>query len=284
MNRVFLADEAVINRIIKSFDREHFVTPPQYALYCIQYDDCSITIYNSRKVVFQGKNAAIYAASFFPEKSVVLPQAGSDEVGTGDYFGPVCVCGCYLDDDSYRQIEHLNIIDSKQLTDPQIIEIAKQLVRHVPYSLLILNNAKYNQLQSENNLNQIKAKMHNKCYLNLRNKGIILPDLLVIDDFCGEEKFYQYLQGEAEIIRNFSFETKAENKYVSVACGALIARYAFLESLQAMNRQYGCQFPKGAGPAVDEFAAYFVRKHGWQELRNVAKMNFKNTQKIEAIK
>jgi hypothetical protein len=21
-----------------------------------------------------------------------LPQAGSDEVGTGDYFGPVCVC------------------------------------------------------------------------------------------------------------------------------------------------------------------------------------------------
>ena len=27
------------------------------------------------------------------------PQAGSDEVGTGDYFGPVCVCASYVTKD-----------------------------------------------------------------------------------------------------------------------------------------------------------------------------------------
>ncbi len=281
MNRVFLADEQTINRIIKSFDKEYFVTPPQYALYCIQYDDCVITIYNSKKVMFQGKNAEIYAASFFADKEVFLPQCGRDEVGTGDFFGPVCVCACYIDENIYKKIKHLNIIDSKMLNDTQIIDIAKQLIKNVPHSLLILDNAKYNQVNPENNLNQIKAKMHNKCYVNLKSKGIELPELIVIDDFCGPDNFYRYIKNEPDVIQNLRFETKAENKYLAVAAGALIARYAFLDSLEKMNKKYDCNFPKGAGTVVDEFAQEFVNKYGFDELSNVAKLNFKNIQKIE---
>ncbi len=280
MNRVYQGNEEVIQRIKNSFDREYFVRPPQYSNTRIKYDDCIITIYDSGKVMFQGANAGIYAATFFPEKEITLPQCGSDEVGTGDYFGPVCVCACYLDDRIYEKIRDLNVIDSKQLTDTYIEKIAPKLIEAVPHSLLILTNRQYNDVIRENNLNKIKARMHNKCYLNLMDKGIRLPQLTVIDDFCGEDKYYRYIRYEKDIVRNITFETKAENKYAAVACGAIISRYAFLESMKAMSEKYGMTFPKGAGSKVNEFGKTFIEKYGQGELINVAKLNFKNTAEI----
>lgn len=282
MNRVYDANQEQINRIISSFDDEFFITPPQWATHCIHFDDCVITIYQSGKVMFQGKNADLYSTIFFPIEPTTMPQAGSDEVGTGDYFGPVCVCACYVDAQIYERIKHLSLVDSKQLSDSQIVSIAPQLLKEVPHSLLVLDNVKYNMVNASNNMNQIKAKMHNKCYVNLKKKGIALPELMVIDDFCGERNYYSYVHGEPEIIENIHFETKAENKFISVACGAIIARYSFLYYLQKMSEKYGCQFPKGAGAQVDEFARMFVQKFSREELNNVAKINFKNTSKIEA--
>ena len=41
------------------------------------------------------------------------PQAGSDEVGTGDYFGPVCVCASYVTQDNVDFLIKLGVRDSK---------------------------------------------------------------------------------------------------------------------------------------------------------------------------
>lgn len=288
----FPADSQTIEKIIESFEEDFFKDPPQYAQYRIDYDDCTIIIYSSGKVVFQGKNAKIYAASFFPEEMAevlennettstpVLPQAGSDEVGTGDLFGPVCVANAYVDEKIYQKIKHLNIIDSKQLTDKAIREIAPEIMKKVPYSLMILDNAKYNEVYPKNNMNKIKARMHNQGYLNLQKK-VRLPERIVIDDFCGESLYYHYLKDEKEVVRNITFETKAENKYISVACGAIIARYAFLTKMDEMGKKYDCVFPKGAGANVDEFLDDFIKKHSQEELRNVAKLNFKNLEKLQ---
>ena len=65
MNYVFKADKDTIERIITSFDREYFVEPVAYSDYRINYDSCIITVYSSGKVMFQGDNSRIYAASFF---------------------------------------------------------------------------------------------------------------------------------------------------------------------------------------------------------------------------
>ncbi len=61
--------------------------------------ECVITAYTSGKVVFQGEGARSYAdiTSACDDKiAEYFPQAGSDEVGTGDYFGPVVVCACLV--------------------------------------------------------------------------------------------------------------------------------------------------------------------------------------------
>ena len=49
---------------------------------------------------------------------------GSDEVGTGDYFGPIVVTASYVDQADMSFIEDLGVRDSKKLTDEKILEIA----------------------------------------------------------------------------------------------------------------------------------------------------------------
>lgn len=276
----FKADEKTIERIRNSFEKEYFIKQPPYSKYRISYDNCQITAYESGTVVFQGANADIYYHTFAPVKTQILPQAGSDEVGTGDFFGPVCVCACYIDESIYQKISHLNLVDSKRLSDEQIEKIGPILDKEVPHSLLILDNARYNKVIKDNNLNRIKARMHNKCYLNLKDKGITLPELTVIDDFCGKDLYYHYLKGEPKIVNNITFQTKAEDAYIAVACGAIISRYAFLESMKAMSKKYNFQFPKGAGKIVNEKAREFIKLYPQAELAKVAKLNFKTVETL----
>lgn len=251
-----------------------------YTEYQLRLENCVITAYTSGKVVFQGKDAEIYAAYLINEPAV-KNHAGSDEVGTGDYFGPVCVCACIVKNEDASWIKQLGIKDSKQLTDSQMLKIAPKLIERLDHSLLILDNSRYNRVHQTNNLNAIKAKLHNQAYLNLVNKGYLLPELIVIDQFTPETSYYRYLKDEKQVIKGIHFETKAENKYLAVACASIIARYGFLKTWEALENHYKMSFTKGAGSKVDEDARTFVNQYGWDELKNVAKMHFKNTENIK---
>jgi ribonuclease HIII len=252
-----------------------------YADCFIATEDCSITVYLSRKVVLQGAMAQHHAdiiASF----SGFVAHGGSDEVGTGDYFGPVCVCAVYIDQQHLDFVNSLNPSDTKGLDDKQIVIIAKELMKTVPYSLLILPNEKYNVLHKKYNLNAIKSILHNQCYLHLQKK-VKKPFTGIIDQFTPQESYYRYIKDEKEIFKDLRFETKAENKYLSVACGAIIARHAFLEALSQLEKYVGMPLPKGAGSKVDQAAADILKKHGMDMLNKVAKLHFKNTQKAKEI-
>lgn len=275
----FNADEKLINEITSYFHKEDFCEVGDYMLYKISRKNLSIIIYTSNKVVIQGKDADIYFEMFKPIDNIILPQAGSDEVGTGDFFGPICVCAAFIDEQTFDKIYDLNLTDSKQLNDEYILKVAPTLIKKVKHSLLILDNEKYNQVIKENNMNVIKAKLHNQAYINLQKKIKKLPELIIIDDFCGEDKYYQYLKGEKSI-KNITFETKAESKYLSVAIASMISRYAFLTKMSELSSKYRMTFPKGASNLVDEFTKTFVEKYGNDELKKVAKINFKNAKRI----
>lgn len=289
MNTVtLLLSQEQIDSIYKTYQQDAVKTPA-YAQYQLKTKGCTITAYESKKVVFQGIDAEEIASLFEKRKSTTThrtakrstyPQAGSDEVGTGDYFGPVCVCAAYVDEDHASLMKELDIQDSKQLTDDQIIKIAPKLMESIPYSLLILDNYKYNQVHQTQNLNKIKAKLHNQAYIHLRSKLGQLPTLSVIDQFTPETSYYGYLKDEKEIIRGITFETKAENKYPAVACGSIIARFAFLKAMDSLSEHYNFKLPKGAGPATDPLIQQFYNLHGEQGLMNAAKIHFKNTEKI----
>ncbi|MBR2067815.1 MAG: ribonuclease HIII [Solobacterium sp.] len=271
-----------------SLFHEYAHIAPQYAKWQLRLENCVITCYNSGKTVFQGKDAYIYAAKYDASivdnqpkegRKNIYPQAGSDEVGTGDYFGPICVCATYIHPTQVKALESLPIQDSKAITDKLILEVAPILMQQLKHSLLIVSNDKYNEVHVTNNMNQIKAKLHNQAFINLEKK-VELPEFIIVDQFTPETSYYRYLQKERKVINHIHFETKAESKYLSVAASSMIARYAFLKEMEKMNEKYQLDFPLGASDKVDLFAIEFINQYGIEELQHVAKMHFKNTEKI----
>ena len=273
-------------QLFKTFS-EFQTTPPQYAKWQLKPENCVITCYTSGKTVFQGKDANVYAAAFMEVQDEIpnttttnqYPQAGSDEVGTGDYFGPVCVCASYVTKDDVDFLVKLGVRDSKQMSDADMLKIGPLLMERIPHSLLIVPPQKYNQVHESNNLNAIKAKLHNQAYINLAKK-IELPSFKIIDQFTPETSYYRYLQNEPQIIRGIHFETKAEDKYLSVAVGSIISRYGFLKTWEEMEKKYNMTLPKGSGDKVDIVAQAFVERYGLERLGEIAKLHFKNTEKI----
>ena len=273
-------------QLFKTFG-EFQTTPPQYAKWQLKPENCVITCYTSGKTVFQGKDANVYAATFMevrdeistPTTTSHYPQAGSDEVGTGDYFGPVCVCASYVTKDDVDFLVKLGVRDSKQMSDADMLKIGPLLMERVPHSLLIVPPQKYNQVHESNNLNAIKAKLHNQAYINLAKK-IELPSFKIIDQFTPETSYYRYLKNEPQIVRGIHFETKAEDKYLSVAVGSIISRYGFLKTWEEMEQKYNMTLPKGSGDKVDIVAQAFVERYGFERLGEIAKLHFKNTEKI----
>ena len=261
-------------------------TPP-YALYQFKTSECVITAYESGKVVFQGNGADFYANAYENDSPIkkasntkeIYPQCGSDEVGTGDYFGPVCVCACCVQKEDVSFLRELKIQDSKAIQDEYIREIAPKLMKRLTYSLLIMDNVTYNRVHPTNNMVAIKSKLHNQAFVHLRKKLQGLPEFCIIDQFVQKNSYYRYVANEKEVVRDIHFETKAENKYLSVACGSIIARYAFLLAFDDMEERYNFHFLKGAGNKVDANIREFVKQHGKEELNKVAKLHFANTKK-----
>ncbi|MBQ8068195.1 MAG: ribonuclease HIII [Solobacterium sp.] len=261
--------------------REYETTAPQYADWQLRPENCVITSYTSGKVVFQGKDAEIYASPFqTAADDIPLPEAGSDEVGTGDYFGPVCVSAAIVTKADLPRLQELGVRDSKAVTDADIRRIAPELKQLLPHTILIVSPSHYNQVHTTTNMNAIKAKLHNQAYLNLAAKHN-LPSFCIVDQFAPKPMYYSYLRNEPNVIRTLHFETKAENKYPAVGAASILARNAFLEYMDKMEEYYGMTFAKGSGAPADRCAKEFVERFGKEKLGEVAKLHFKNTEKLK---
>ena len=244
---------------------------------------------SSFKVTFIGNEALTTAKLYDPEAELIEEkpkivsfwidintQLGSDEVGTGDFFGPINVVAALVTKQDIQELKELGIDDSKKLTDKAIKELVPSLLKKYRYCQLCCSNEKYNEMIEKGfNMNKIKAYLHNQALLHLSSKYKGNYPTYV-DQFCPENTYYEYLKGAKEIKDQIVFRTKGESYYPSIALASCIARYAFLTKIEQMKKEYGMAFPLGASIKVDEFANKFVAKYGVEELRKVCKMNFKN--------
>ena len=285
-------------------------TPP-YAIFQADDADTVITLYESGKAVFQGVSADIDARMWKemeqhlnPLKKVEMTNSdnkekkekkeikidpkiyyansiGSDEVGTGDYFGPIVVTSAFITKEDIPFLEELGVKDSKKLTDDKIHEIVPKLIKRIPYSSVILSNKEYNEkYNSDINMNKLKAILHNRVLGNLKEKGYNY-DYIVVDEFAKPFVYYNYLKESNNVVRNITFMTKGEDRCLSVACASLISRYIFIKEFDKLGESMGVFLPKGASNLVDDMGVKIVKKYGFDKLKEVAKLNFKNTDKIK---
>ena len=284
---------------------------PQYAMFQADDGDTVVTLYESGKAVFQGSDAdiaseywietekinsgtAIVTNSETKKKETIkgekkendskyhnINSVGSDEVGTGDYFGPIVVSSCYVTKEDVSFLDELGVMDSKKITDDKILKIAPLIAKRIKYKSIILNNKDYNKFHNNDfNMNKIKAILHNKVLYQMINEEHPDYDYIIVDEFAKEHRYYDYIKDSPNIQRNITFMTKAEDKCLSVACASIISRYLFLKEFDKLSDSLHIPLPKGANNEVDKIGMEIVEKYGKEKLFEVAKLNFMNTSRI----
>ena len=291
MNVVIKVDEDTKNKMIEYYkDKVREKTPP-YAIFQAKEEDTIITLYTSGKAMFQGTSAFVDANMWKAIKEndeedtdttdyMNTTSVGSDEVGTGDYFGPIVVTSAYVRKEDVSFLKELGCTDSKKITDDKIKKIAPEIIKKIKYKSIILKNEEYNEKYSkENNMNKIKAIMHNKV-LSLILDEVDKPDYIIVDEFARENRYYSYLNEIPNVVKGITFITKAESKNLAVAAASIIIRYIFLNEFDKLCDTYHLPLPKGSGASVDEIGQEAVEKYGKDILDKIAKKNFSNTSRI----
>ena len=297
MNVVIKVNDEIKEKMIEYYkDKKRDKVIP-YVVFQAEEEDTVITMYESGKVMFQGTSADVDAAMWgvalentkekqeenkkASEKYYYCNSVGSDEVGTGDYFGPIVVTATYVRKEDIPFLEELGVGDSKKIDDEKIKKIAPQIAKRIKYRSTILTNKEYNEKYTKDtNMNKIKAILHNNVLYKLMQEEKPEIDYIVVDEFAREARYYEYLSGTNVVQRNITFMTKAEDKNLAVACGSIISRYLFVIEFDKICDEVHLPLVKGAGKDVDAIGEEVVEKFGKEKLQDIAKVNFKNTDRI----
>ena len=312
MTIVYKISDNLKNEIIEHYKETARENKPPYSVFQSNDAGTVVTLYESGKIMFQGVSADIdynwwrdrekHLNNRDIDKEIAKKKAieknkkddlkdptyknvstiGSDEVGTGDYFGPIVVTASFVSKEDIPFLEDMGVRDSKKLGDDKIMEVATKIAKKIPFVTYTLSPEEYNQV-GITNMNKVKAILHNKVLSTLIKRDDYKYDYIVVDQFALVDKYFEHIKNIPDKVTNISFTTHAEDKCLSVAVSSVISRYIFLKEMDKMSEKYGMNILKGAGPAVDELGVEFVKKYGLEELKKAVKINFKNTIKIRGM-
>ena len=130
------------------------------------------------------------------------------------------------------------------------------------------------------NFNKVKAILHNKVLYQLAHEEDIQYDYIIVDEFAREARYYEYLNDQKAVQKGITFMTKAEDISPAVACGSIISRYIFLKEFDKICDKIHIPLPKWAGKDGDTIGEEVVEKYGEEKLKEIAKLNFRNTERI----
>ena len=260
-----------------------------------------VVFYNSGKLVVQGKETREFVEFVLePEilkeaklgyetvlnPELLLPRLGVDESGKGDFFGPLCVAGVYVNEAVINSWQDAGVRDSKNISSDRKIRDLAELIRTTPgcvTTVVPIGNDAYNRLHAKlGSVNAILAWGHARVIENLLGQKQRMnppPVRAISDQFARSkstvERALMALGRELELVQRH----KAEED-LAVAAASILARHEFVSRLQQLGKFYGLELPKGASNATIEAGKKFVVTHGADRLGMVAKLHFKTTQAV----
>jgi ribonuclease HIII len=208
-------------------------------------------------------------------------RIGSDEVGKGDYFGPLIACAVLATEYQATRLKSIGVRDSKKLNDTAIVETARSIRDEVlergQWRLVIVPPIRYNLLMREmGNLNRLLAWAHARAIEDVLN--FTEPCSLAIADQFGDPKYIEHaLMAKGRRIE--LVQTPQGERDVVVAAASVLARAEFLDQMEKMSQRYGAAFPRGASN-VEGFAKALVMDRGPSVLLDTAKIHFATTDRI----
>jgi ribonuclease HIII len=212
------------------------------------------------------------------------PHAGIDESGKGDYFGPLVIACCYVDEPSAKKLIAAGIQDSKAIkSDKKMAALASEVRKTTGgrYSIVAIGPEAYNRLYGKfGNLNRLLAWGHSRALENLLERVPDCPRALS-DQFGRKETVLRALGQRGRKI-HLEQRPKAEAD-VAVAAASILARHEFVTRLAKLGETFGGTLPKGASAAVKERGEQLYAEHGDEGLVKCAKLHFKTTYHVKGL-
>ncbi len=283
------ADHPALQERIGAGSFEHRSVP--HAIFSVKGEGVVATLYKSGKLVVQGQDPSLFVARFAGE-GLEPPRAssetersthpattnivtiGSDECGKGDYFGALVVAAVRLEPAAIPDLRAAGVTDSKKIADPRALQLGAWLRTELTHAIRFLDPVDYNPAWKAKGLHTVLSDLHAQAIRELATPG----DRVVIDQFSKKDQIGPALSDLELAIEQ---RPRAESE-PAVAAASVIARSEFLIRLHELGDRFDVHLPKGAAAQVDEAGAEFVRSHGVEALAEVAKVHFKNTEKVRS--
>ena len=313
-----------------------------YSLAAVEGDGFNCALYakekhGRRKLCIQGQQAQDFV-EFFLEPNGVVPvtmggaplasagsavpangpapgalataHGGSDESGKGDYFGPLVVACCHVDEDlaeklrtmrvewfDSRDVKHVDdggVRDCKLITNNLVLLRMGTMIRSLlgpqRFSVVKIGNPAYNRLYFKiRNINRLLAWAHGTCIEELLEKQPTCPRV-VVDQFAPTETVIRRSLKERGRKIVVEQRHKAESYSIAVAAASVLARETFVRALCDMAPEVDPAAQAALGvvplgssdPRVRELAERMVKRHGPTWLMNHCKAHFQTTDKVLA--
>lgn len=287
-----------IDRFRKYLESEGFSFEKRpHQVFLARSEGVVVNLYENGKIVFGGKNyssieeirdflLSIGAKEIITQKKEYPPidvpgtRIGTDEVGKGDYFGPLVIGGVLITEDKEEKVSKLGIKDSKALSETTISNLAikiRGILDKKEYEVIWISPIKYNILYNDlGNLNKILGWGHARAIENLLDDGKNCRTAIA-DQFGDQSYIERALMRKGRRIK--LIQVPRAERDLAVAAASVLAREKFNQIFQEMCDSYGIRFPKGASHVVG-FGEQFIREYGIDTLINVAKVHFSTTQQI----
>jgi ribonuclease HIII len=275
-----------------------------YARFAGEKDKINVVFYESGKLVLQGKGTQEFI-EFVLEPEVLKqaklgyetllnpellqPRLGVDESGKGDFFGPLCIAGVYINETVIKSWEGKGIRDSKNISsDKRMAELA-DLIRNTPgcvTTVVPIGNEAYNRLYVKmRSVNAMLAWGHARVIENLMGQKHRMnppPVKAISDQFAASksvvEKALMTSGKQIELVQRH----KAEED-LAVAAASILARDEFVKGLARLEKQFEMKLPKGASAAVDAAAKKIFEERGAESLAKIAKMHFRTALRAQGL-
>jgi ribonuclease HIII len=261
-------------RLLQS-DLERVQPKSQYEALRISDGDIQLVVYKSGKVVHNNSNESRKLLN-----EVLSVEAsydyliGTDEVGKGEWYGPLVVACIALTPKQSTHMRELGVRDSKEIGRSRLMKLAQEITREsFTKDVLTLMPEKYNQLYKEfraegKTLNDLLAWAHASAIRRVLAELGKRRIKILIDKFDVEKTELRLLTtahvsgktSNLEIIQTASGDTE-----IPISVASILAKEEFENRVGDLERKYGIQL-RGAKPET-------VSK---EILANVAKTHFKN--------
>jgi ribonuclease HIII len=267
-----------LRNFILAHDLKRVPTTNEYELLRVKDEEVDIIVYKSGKLVHNNSVASRQIIDFILTKERSFDYLiGSDEVGKGEWYGPLVTTAVALEPEDVIRFRRLGVRDSKLLKKSELEKLAQGILESplVHGNVILMPdvyNERYKEFEREGqSLNDLLAWSHATAIKDIlsRISNSSLKIKIIIDKFDVEKtdlrlERARVKQPNIDIIQSSKGDTE-----IPVSVASIIAKHEFEKRVDQLNKEFGVDLRNNTPDEIHpEILPHLAKTH----FRNISKL------------